>query len=275
MILNTSNVNYSNIDLVKKIKIPNVLTLELAYLTGVHLGEGSMIYNKEKYDSWIAYSGNLIEEYDWYINYLIPLLKTLFNINPSIQEDRRIKRSMIRIYFRSKAILDFLHRVIGLPLGNKKGCSIPKTIIKANNKIKRNFLKGLADTEFSLRFSKKTTDGRYAYPAISYGTSNTNLAKSINSMLLTFGFKTYSRFGFRTWRNNTHLISNYIYLNGSKNLEKWMKEIGFSSPKHLTKYQIWKGFNHCPPNTTLNDRKAILKGNLDINSFYSNLPYSF
>src|SRR3989338_1942858 len=268
MELKKSNISYSRSDLKRNIKLPQEINSKLAHLIGIHLGDGTLVL-KKNYDYWISYTGHLTEEFQWYHNYLLPLLKEIFNADFHIQEDRRFKRSSIRIYFRSNAVLSFLHYVVGLPLGNKKNCSIPKTILKGNDKTKKNFLKGLADTEFSLRFSNKTTNGKYSYPVISYGTSNTNLAKSINSMLLRYGFKTYSRFAFRTWRNNIPLVSNCIYLNGVKNLEKWMKEIGFSSPKHLTKYSIWRKFNHCPPNTTLKDRENILKGNLDLNRFYS------
>jgi len=269
MKLNLSEVESSKKDLLRKIRIPKILTSQLAHLVGVHLGDGSMVHNKENYDYWVSYSGNLTEEYDWYMNYLIPIIKKLFNIDCKIQEDRRIKRSMIRIYFRSKSILTFLNKTIGLPLGNKAGHTFPKTIIKAPQKIKINFLKGMGDTEFSLSFKIKGKNGRHEYPTIAYGTSSIPLAKDINSMLNHFGFDTHARFNFIAYRYNIPHIANYITLNGSRNLELWMKKVGFTSPKHLTKYKIWKKFGFCPPHTTLLERRAILNGELDVNSFYS------
>ncbi len=271
MKLDLSKVEFSKKDLLRKIRIPEVLTPQLAHLIGVHLGDGSMVHNKENYDYWVSYSGNLTEEYDWYMTYLIPLIKKLFNIDCKIQEDRRVKRSMIRIYFRSKSILTFLNKAIGLPLGNKYGHTIPQSIIKSDKKIKINFLKGMADTEFSLSFKSKGKKGIHKYPTITYGTSSIPLAKDINSMLNYLGFDTHARFNFIAYRYEVPHIANYITINGYKRLELWMKKIGFTSPKHLTKYQIWKKFGFCPPHTNIIQRKAILSGGLDINSFYSAL----
>jgi len=38
--------------------------------------------------------------------------------------------------------------------------------------------------------------------------------------------------------------------------------------KHLTKYEIGKKYGFCPPNTTILERRNILKGVIDINSYY-------
>lgn len=262
--LNLSKVKFSKKDHVKKIRLPKRISSELAYLIGIHLGDGSMVYDAKRHDSWISYSGNLTEEYDWYINYLKPLIKKLFNINVSIVEDKRVGHSMIRIYFRSKAILLFLHKTVDLPLGNKKNCHIPKTIMKANDVIKRSFLRGLADTEFCIYFLDKRKVGKNHYPIISYRTSNAELTKEIDILFKKFGFKTYSRFNFKVKRNNKMFTASEIYLNGKDNLMRWMKVIGFSSPKHLTKYKIWKKFGYCPSYTTLIQRNKILNGKLKL-----------
>jgi len=37
-----------------------------------------------------------------------------------------------------------------------------------------------------------------------------------------------------------------------------MNFIGFNNPVHITKYQIWKKFGFCPPNTNLQHRIRIL-----------------
>jgi len=264
MKLNFSKIERSNRDLSRKIRVPKKLTLELAHLMGIQLGDGSMVFNEKNYDYWVGYSGHLTEEFGWYMDYLAQLLNGLFNICVSIQEDRRPKRSMIRLYFRSKAILTFLHGVLGLPLGDKKGHGIPQIIKNSNLKIKQNFLKGLADTEFSIRFSNKTKDGKHKYPVISYGAASTLLAKEVNNLLKEFGFKTYSKFNISIKLNNKYFTTNIIYLNGKGNLKKWFKLIGFTSPKHLTKYKVWKRYGFCPPKTTLKQREQILKGKLNI-----------
>lgn len=64
------------------------------------------------------------------------------------------------------------------------------------------------------------------------------------------------------------MLINIINLNGLSNLNLWFKEIGFNSSKHLTKYEIWKRFGFCPPNTNIIERRNILKGKININSYY-------
>lgn len=59
-----------------------------------------------------------------------------------------------------------------------------------------------------------------------------------------------------------------INLNGRNNLVNWMKNIGFRNPKHLTKYSIWKKFGFCPPNTTILERRQILRDDIDPLTFY-------
>ena len=55
-----------------------------------------------------------------------------------------------------------------------------------------------------------------------------------------------------------------ITISGVKRLQKWMKLIGIKNPVKFTRYLIWKKFGFCPPHTTLEQRKDLLKGKLNI-----------
>ena len=46
---------------------------------------------------------------------------------------------------------------------------------------------------------------------------------------------------------------------GKKSDNKWMRLIGFSNPKHITKIEVWKKLGYCPPRTTYLERLKILK----------------
>jgi len=61
----------------------------------------------------------------------------------------------------------------------------------------------------------------------------------------------------------------YISISGVDGLEKWMNLIGIKNPVKLSRYLVWKKFGFCPPHTTLQQRKDILNGKLDINSMGS------
>mgnify|MGYP001594099096 CR=1 FL=1 len=128
-------VEPSSFDIKRGIKLPSELTPKLAYLMGVHIGDGTMGYYQNKHDYWVSYSGHLIDEYDWHIKTLKPLIKSLFNMEPKIQRDERPGRSSVRLYLRSTSVLTFLSR-LGLPLGPKINLEVPPLIKKSNKEIK-------------------------------------------------------------------------------------------------------------------------------------------
>tara|TARA_Y100000310_G_scaffold345502_1_gene465706 strand:+ start:8488 stop:9303 length:816 start_codon:yes stop_codon:yes gene_type:complete len=264
-----AKVQFSSKDTIRKIKIPLNITPKLANLIGIHLGDGNIYVSPNNYDYAVTYTGHLVDEYEWYTKDISLLIESLFNIFPSIQEDKRKNKSSIRLWVRSKAIVHFLSEIIGLPRGNKYTCNVPSCILSASNEIKCAFLSGFFDTDFSLTFSKRKAKGIHKYPTLSLHTSNTNLAKDIVKLLKGFGFEPYTRYNFeKKVLDKTHL-SNAIEINGKENLEKFMKLIGFSSPKHITKYEVWKRFGFCPPYTTLAERRNMLAGKLDPLEYYS------
>ena len=63
-----------------------------------------------------------------------------------------------------------------------------------------------------------------------------------------------------------------ITVRGEERLKKWMNSIGFNNNVQSTKYLIWKNNGFCPPDTTLDQMKEILKRKLDPISFYENGP---
>ena len=78
------------------------------------------------------------------------------------------------------------------------------------------------------------------------------------------GFSYSVQFNVKVTLNSKNFKRNEIYISGKENLKKWMKFIGFSNEKHLTKYLIWKKFGFCPPNTTLKQRLLILNDKMNI-----------
>ena len=270
MKLNISKVEFSKTDIKNNLKIPSTLTSELSYLIGIHVGDGTMnIYRrKDGFNSHpISYSGHLIDEKDFHIKIIKPLFKKLFNKRISFRYDRRKNHSCINSYTNSKGIITFLNRVVGIPLGPKKDINIPEIIKESNRKIKKEFLKGLGDTEFSLVFKKRYRDKHY-YPVISLSTQSKNLQKDVIEILRELEFNPWHISEYPTYRNGKQLFTNQINLNGLGNLNLWMKEIGFNSTKHITKYKIWKKYGFCPSKTNIIERQNILKGKVDINSFY-------
>jgi len=251
--LDPSKVEFSKHDLVRKITLPKELTLELAYLLGFQMGDGYLkaIRRDSTVDYLICYDGHKVNEWQFYDEYLRPLLKRLFNVNVKLVEGNRT----VRIYFRSKAVLTFLNLTCGVPLSPKKEMKIPKIILQSNQDMKAAFLRGLADTDFSLVFKK---NGKY--PVIDHGTNDSTFHASIKQLLSELGFTFYSK-NFETLRNNTKCITYRININGKKNLNRWMSIVGFLSNNTLTRFYVWKEKGYLPKGTNINERISLLKEN--------------
>jgi len=256
MKLNCSNVEFSHNDLRQGIRVPQELTDDLAYLMGVHLGDGHLgIHRSGNGVSYlVCYSGHAIDELGFHQEVIAPLLKRLFNKAPPTRIERR---TSLRTAFCSKAVLTFMTQVVGLPLGPKDSADIPQLIKEGGFFQKVAFLRGIADTEFSLTFKKKYKDTHY-YPVIEYATSCKALALSLKQMLAGFGLNA-CYFSYLSRRYEKKHVTHQLTINGKKALEKWMDTIGFSSEKHLTKYGVWKREGFLPPYTTLPQRKAMLR----------------
>jgi hypothetical protein len=254
-----SKIEFNKNDIKNNTKLPKKLDKKLAHLIGIHLGDGHLTKAPKNYG--IAYDGHYTNEYKWYHNFLAPSIYNLFN-----RKATPIKgHNTIRILFASKAIHTFLNKICGLPLGTKKDCDIPFIIKEADLKFKGAFLRGLADTDFSLVFKNRHKDINY-YPVIDHNTSNNILSRSIIHMLSDMGINVHSGSRIVKRYDKSHK-SYYIQINGIKRLKKWMDKIGFTSYNQLTKLEVWKNFGFLPPGTNITDRLNILNRKKDIN-FY-------
>ena len=250
--LDLRKVEYSKNDLRLGIKVPEYLTEELAYFIGYHVGDGYMkiVRRGKAVDYRLVYDGHSINQYLEYWEVIKPLIKKLFNkeVIP-----KKTKTGTVTIYFCSKAILTFLHYCCCITLSPKKSIDVPITIKNSTLRMKSHFIRGLADTDFSLMFKRRGT-----YPQINHATCSRNLHESLKVLLQEFRFSFY----FATYhreRKGTKTISYQIDISGKKNLQKWMEIIGCASYNTLTRYQVWKETGSLSPRTDINERIKILK----------------
>jgi len=68
MILNNSNIQFSNADYKRKLILPEKLTLELAEEIGLHIGDGTMnfYFNKNHYKGKYSLRGHMIDDVKHY-----------------------------------------------------------------------------------------------------------------------------------------------------------------------------------------------------------------
>jgi hypothetical protein len=108
------------------------------------------------------------------------------------------------------------------------------------------FIKGVADTDFSLIYRKRKT--KKSWPRITADMKSKQMINQISTILLKIGIKVAGPYQRNRFRNNSPYTTYQIDINGHRNFELWMKHIGFRNIKHLKKID-WakKTPNRSPP----------------------------
>ncbi len=235
----------------RKLKFPEKLTLELAEDIGIMVGDGHIgSFHKGGANNTIEVAGNMVTDKLYHSNHISGLKQRLFGLPCYFSLRPEIHTCKLRIY--SKGIVEFYSRIILLPTGKKKEIHVPKIIMESNNEIKKAFLRGLGDTDFTFSFKKRHKSFLY-YPSIKLGTESKNLIMDCKSILEDVGFKPVTACDMVVIHTKTKkpFTTHQLFLYGKENYEKWVREIGFSNPKNWLKYRLWKENGFCPPNAEI------------------------
>lgn len=209
---------------------------DLAYLLGVQIGDGYLkkVCRGTTVDYRICIDGHSINDKAFFSLILKKLIKYLFN------KDVKIATTLtgtVQISFCSKAIFTFLNQSCKISESPKTNITIPSVILKSSLNIKRAFLRGLADTDFSLTFKKRVKKPHY--PVIYYQTSCQNLYSSTRNLLNELRFNVTGNYR-KNRRYEKFYDAYYLQISGRNQLDKWMREIGFFSFNNLSRYKLWK-----------------------------------
>ncbi len=258
----TSKIEYSWKDKKKGIVLPEKMTPDLAYLVGVHIGDGCMNIYKRKgqVDYYYSLCGHEINDRLFHNSIMIPLFKKLFNIEA---KSRMNSPGCCMLGVRSKALVTFLNQCIGLPLGKKDKIDIPKTILDSGLENSLACIKGIFDTDFSLTFKNKNKTV-HSYPIIDLKANSKSLVYSVESILSTVGFKGFiMKRRTKDKRFNKEIVQWILTISGKDNLRRWFELIGSKNPSYLSRYAVWRNFGFVPPYTDYLTRKDILLGKID------------
>ena len=211
---------------------------EFAEFYGILMGDGHVC----GINNQITITGHPINDYEYYLNYLLPLIKTLFKKDVQIHN----YGNFIRIFMNGKDICQLLAH-LKFPRGRKgKFLVIPRCFSK-DKKLLISLIRGLFDTDGSLYFETTSKYKSYTYPRLRIKIVNCPAIDDINSFLISIGFSTYRDLE----RQEGRSLRGRIRISGRSMLEKWVKTINFHNPYHSIKYKIWKKFGFCPPNLNI------------------------
>jgi hypothetical protein len=246
-----SMIELSSNDRRRNLTLPAFLSVELAEFIGIMIGDGHLSLTKRSnyliktfIQSQIIISGNCEESQ--YLNHVCKLFTLLFNCMPKYRRDKRSKSVLLTV--RSKGLLQFLNKICGVPTGRKTyTVQIPSLIKEADLPFKFAFLRGLADTDFSVCFKKKSIRG-HNYPVIKVSFASKKLVQDLEKLFCELGYSFCTCYD--TLQSDIRFQPkpmHQIYLNGKVNLLKWYMEIGFAQPKFNRKIKKWREDGICPP----------------------------
>ncbi len=239
--IDLSEISPSRSDARREIIVPEVYSADLAYFCGLMAGDGNITFRPVKRYT-IKCSGNPVDEISFYETIVSPLVEKLFNIKPKC---RFVSGGTYGFTLDSKLICLFLVKCLGLPANRKyEKLRIPDWV-RAKEEFLVAYLRGLSDTDFSLSLKKRYKDVGY-YPVITGCSNSKRYMQDVAAVLEAFGIAVSRSFDVKqedVRAKAGHTITHRVHIYGHTELMKWMNTIGFSSPKHLAKFELWKERN--------------------------------
>ena len=249
-------------------------SLELAEMCGIHAGDGYLRNDGKRIE--LDISGSL-EEKIYYDNHVIPLFSRTFGIQ--IKGKFFNSRNTYGFVIRNEAVVNKMHK-IGFPYGKKSLIvKIPEFILQSNNQnIKKSFLRGLLDTDGCITFDRRYTNNYnqdkrtfHYYPRLTLSTVSENLSVNLESILKDLNLTHWTqKYNSKKVNENKKTIFWFV----GKNFEKWMELIGSKNPIKHSRFEIWKKYGFCPPNTKYEQRINILNNKLNPKSLYGPVAQS-
>lgn len=196
-------------------------SVELAEITGVILGDGSIYKNWKHGINQLVITGHIKNDYSYLTKFVKPILEKLFSRKFHLKKYE--KKNAIRVYNQEKDVI-FTLESFGLKTGNKtkNGALIPDWIFSSEKFLKA-CIRGLIDTDGSVY---PITGRKYTY--IQFSSASPELRNSFDKAMKILGFKTSK------WSKNG---TPEIFIGNKKDIEKYGREIGFNNPYHKNRFK--------------------------------------
>lgn len=206
---------YNKFQYAKYCTIPNKMTKELAELLGIIIGDGSMGHTTTKAcDIIIGFPD--IENENNYNKYVCNLIKSIFNIEPSIKRVNSKNGTNEVIQIISVEIKEFFNYIGLCDNFTHKNKRVPKSIFNSGSENIKSFIKGIFDTDGSVK------NGYIKFSGYNYDLSN-DIYNLLNSIGITCKINLI---------DNKHQKISGIQIPSSYR-EKYLSEIGSSIPRKI------------------------------------------
>lgn len=209
------------------IKFPTQISVDLALLYGVLLGDGCLSKTRKGY--FIVVSGNMIDDLSFF-EYLLPFFNKLRGKECKIRYKK--DQNTIEINFSDKQLFN-LFKKIGMPIG-KKGTSL-----SISNSFDNNFYASLVKGYFATDGCLVITNNNgIVYPRIEFSSISKIILQQVLNYLTSIGMKGGLYISHKSTKKWNTLYR--IQFNGRKNLKLFRDKISFINPKHERKFEFYR-----------------------------------
>ncbi len=211
--------------------IPTRLSPELAEETGLHIGDGTMNFykNRNRLMGSYALRGHIIDDKNHYQTRIKKLYKKIYDLDISLRE--MPSTGCFGFQKWSDDIVNFKSKILKLPLGKKLNIQIPKQFM---NKYSTDLIRGIFDTDGTVYLENKNNK---LYPRIIISNISNKLILQISKILKRENINSTNYITKRTQKNWNDLT--ILEVRGTKMLFKWFKLIKSNNQKHIDKYQYF------------------------------------
>ena len=190
---------------------------DLAEFIGIMLGDGGI--SRSQITVTLGYTTDKT-----YVPFVISVVHKLFKTQPSLY--RSLTRDAIRIRASGVNLVKNL-LTLGLVQGDKikQQFDIPSWILERESYVKA-CIRGMIDTDGCVhrKVRRESNGTEYRSIGITFCSASRPLQISFIKLFNTLGFR-------------VAISGRTIYLCGKEQVKRYVKEIGFSNPKHLGRYQ--------------------------------------
>jgi hypothetical protein len=232
---------------------------------GVHYGNGSLFDDRRWGKAGFDIYGDMYDDQPYLEFHVSKLIEEAYGIKPRSYVHPRSATLILRTLSRNALSVK---ENVGIHPGRKTHLHLPR-FLQASKSAKAiaPFLRGLVDIEGSLRFRKQFRDRHY-YPVLECEMGDPPFVKTLHTMLSGLGMPVAFRVRDPRTREFARRAKASFYMSGWNGINAWLERFGLANAKHLSKLLLAQKYGYCPPHTSLDERLAIIAGEIDPESLY-------
>ena len=236
-----------------------IIDEDIAELIGIHIGDGCISKNQRYHEYYLG--GDLKEEKEYHDLWVGPLFNKKIMVpffGNKVCYKEHPKVGIYGFHIFDKRLVKFFEE-LGVASGPKLNIGIPEEI-RNNKNLHKRFIRGLFDTDGNIYFDKNRSckNPINNVPNIKLDNVSNQLVEQVMEMLIGLGLHPRLKKPYQGKRNRNKVHTLLIYRRGD--VRYFIKNIGFKNAKHHTKWLVFEKLGSCPPRTTLDERRLILKG---------------